>query len=217
MRARAETQRDGSPDDHGGLAAAGAALRRDRSAAFHVPGVRMPRAVQDGVLVRPAHGVSSAARRSRRSLLSETDKASSWSWTTPALRRDLVRTYLRRTPNYVTDVTTGSGVSPSVAEALVRAHRTRASPRLGVPGQCAIFNRSSTDFYGPAPRPTDWVNIEVTPGRFLRGRPRDAGCDTGSRERHCPRWRLLLATTEKATARPSVLSEEAGYAHEGLG
>src|ERR1700686_4167306 len=69
---------------------------------------------------------------------------------------DLVCTHLGCTPNYVTDVTTGSGVSSSVAEG-----RGGGPPDQGLPSGWASPCRgsryfiASTTFYGPAPRPMD--------------------------------------------------------------
>src|SRR6202140_414174 len=64
----------------------------------------------------------------------------------------LVCTHLGCTPNYVTDVTTGSGVSPTVAESRgVRANDQRLPNGWACPCHGSRYFIDSTNFYGPAP------------------------------------------------------------------
>jgi cytochrome b6-f complex iron-sulfur subunit len=105
----------------------------------------------------------------------------------------LVCTHLGCTPNYVTDVTGGSGVSPEIAQA--RGDRTGAEKIANgwaCPCHGSRYFIDSTNFYGPAPRPMDWVDISVAPdGYFVVDRGsivayRQPGQTTA------PEWRLLL-------------------------
>jgi cytochrome b6-f complex iron-sulfur subunit len=107
----------------------------------------------------------------------------------------LVCTHLGCTPNYVTDVTTGSGVSASVAEGRgVRASDQRSPNGWACPCHGSRYFIDSTNFYGPAPRPMDWVGIEVAPDNYFvidRGNIvayRQAGDSTA------PGWRLKVDT-----------------------
>ncbi len=80
----------------------------------------------------------------------------------------LICTHLGCTPNFVTNVTSGSGVAPSVADA--RGARTKAqqSPNgWACPCHGSRYFIDSTNFYGPAPRPMDWVDISVTPDGYF--------------------------------------------------
>lgn len=80
----------------------------------------------------------------------------------------LVCTHLGCTPNYTTDVVSGSGVAPSVAEA--RGDRP-ASARIPNGWACPCHGSryfiDSTNFYGPAPRPMDWVSVTIAPDKFF--------------------------------------------------
>jgi cytochrome b6-f complex iron-sulfur subunit len=109
----------------------------------------------------------------------------------------LVCTHLGCTPNYVSDVTSGTGVSNS--SQVVAKHYT-AEPGLSsrngwaCPCHGSRYYIDSTNFYGPAPRPMDWVDIQVTPDKhFVVNRAaitvyRQAGDTT------VPKWRLDPAT-----------------------
>lgn len=109
----------------------------------------------------------------------------------------LVCTHLGCTPNYVTDVVSGSGVAPTVAEA--RGDRT-GSEKIANGWACPCHGSryfiDSTNFYGPAPRPMDWVDISVSPdGYFVIDRSnivvyRQPGDNTA------PQWRLDLSTMQ---------------------
>ncbi len=107
----------------------------------------------------------------------------------------LVCTHLGCTPNYVTDVTTGSGVSPSVAEARgVRTASQRSPNGWACPCHGSRYFIDSTNFYGPAPRPMDWVNIEVTPDGFFAVDRATLVATRGPGNNEAPEWRLLVST-----------------------
>jgi Rieske Fe-S protein len=104
-----------------------------------------------------------------------------------------VCTHLGCTPNYVSDVTSGTGVADSsdavtkhyAAEQGLTARNGWACPCHG-----SRYYIDSTNFYGPAPRPMDWVDIQLTPDNyFVVNRSaitvyRQAGDTT------VPKWRL---------------------------
>ena len=103
----------------------------------------------------------------------------------------LVCTHLGCTPNYVTDVVGGSGVDPSRAEMRgVRSSGEQKADGWACPCHGSRYFIDSTNFYGPAPRPMDWVEISVAPdNRFVIDRGnivvyRQAGDQTA------PQWRL---------------------------
>ncbi len=105
----------------------------------------------------------------------------------------LVCTHLGCTPNYVTDVTTGSGVSASVAEARgVRTSNQRLPNGWACPCHGSRYFIDSTNFYGPAPRPMDWVNIEVTPDGFFAVDRATLVATRGPGNNTAPEWRLLV-------------------------
>ena len=107
----------------------------------------------------------------------------------------LVCTHLGCTPNYVTDVVSGSGVDVTVAEARgVRSGSEKLANGWACPCHGSRYFIDSTNFYGPAPRPMDWVGIEVAPDDYFvidRGNIvayRQAGDSTA------PDWRLKVDT-----------------------
>jgi cytochrome b6-f complex iron-sulfur subunit len=107
----------------------------------------------------------------------------------------LVCTHLGCTPNYVTDVTTGSGVSPAVAEGRgVRATDQRLPNGWACPCHGSRYFIDSTNFYGPAPRPMDWVNIQVTPDGFFAVDRAALVATRGPGNNQAPQWRLLVDT-----------------------
>jgi len=113
----------------------------------------------------------------------------------------LVCTHLGCTPNYVTNVTGGSGVADAVAqERGVRAGAEKIPNGWACPCHGSRYFIDSTNFYGPAPRPMDWVDISVAPdGYFVVDRGnivayRQPGQTTA------PEWRLLI-TTKKANGK----------------
>ena len=105
----------------------------------------------------------------------------------------LVCTHLGCTPNYVSDVTSGTGVA-TAAEVVARHYTSEAGlpTRNGWACPChgSRYYIDSTNFYGPAPRPMDWVDITISPDRhFVVNRAsitvyRQAGDTT------VPGWRL---------------------------
>jgi cytochrome b6-f complex iron-sulfur subunit len=107
----------------------------------------------------------------------------------------LVCTHLGCTPNYVTDVVTGSGVSPAIAEARgVRTADQRSPNGWACPCHGSRYFIDSTNFYGPAPRPMDWVNIEVTPDGFFAVDRAALVASRGPGNNAAPQWRLLVDT-----------------------
>lgn len=122
----------------------------------------------------------------------------------------LVCTHLGCTPNYASDVVSGSGVSTATAE----SHgfrgptdlRPGARPVPKTPNGWACpchgsrYFIDSTNFYGPAPRPMDWVEVSVTQdGKLLVDRAklvayRQAGQTTP------PEWRLVKGSDGRWTA-----------------
>ena len=107
----------------------------------------------------------------------------------------LVCTHLGCTPNYTTSVLQGSGLSPDDAAAS-KHYQTGATPNTGWACPChgSRYYIDSTNFFGPAPRPMDWVDISVAPDNHFvvdRGKlvvirqPGDSSA---------PQWRLLPDT-----------------------
>jgi cytochrome b6-f complex iron-sulfur subunit len=82
----------------------------------------------------------------------------------------LICTHLGCTPNYVTDVTTGTGLDTAAGN--VTQHYVNEAGHTTFNGWACPCHGSryfidSTNFYGPAPRPMDWVSIEVSPDGFF--------------------------------------------------
>lgn len=107
----------------------------------------------------------------------------------------LVCTHLGCTPNYVTDVTSGSGVANSVAQARGDRSGSEAIPNgWACPCHGSRYFIDSTNFYGPAPRPMDWVSISVAPDNYFVV---DRGTIVAYRQpgqTTAPQWRLDLKT-----------------------
>ncbi len=100
-------------------------------------------------------------------------------------------THLGCTPNYVSDVVSGTPVSADVAKAHGDRKPAEQAPNgWACPCHGSRYFIDSTNFYGPAPRPMDWVEVTVTPDGFLfvdRGKKvvqRNAG------QSDKPEWRL---------------------------
>jgi len=107
----------------------------------------------------------------------------------------LVCTHLGCTPNYVTDVVTGSGVDPAVAEARGARTADQRSPNgWACPCHGSRYFIDSTNFYGPEPRPMDWVNIQVTPDGFFAVDRAALVATRGPGNNAAPQWRLLVDT-----------------------
>src|SRR5258708_706392 len=105
----------------------------------------------------------------------------------------LVCTHLGCTPNYVSNVVGGTGVSEDVAKTQhgFRKPGPEQQPNgWACPCHGSRYFIDSTNFYGPAPRPMDWVDISFAPdGKLLVDRgtkvvQRTAGQTT------IPEWRL---------------------------
>jgi cytochrome b6-f complex iron-sulfur subunit len=103
----------------------------------------------------------------------------------------LICTHLGCTPNYVTNVTSGTGVADDVAKSHGERKPAEATPNgWACPCHGSRYFIDSTNFYGPAPRPMDWVDVQFSPSGKLvvdRGKlvvQRGAGVTTK------PEWRL---------------------------
>jgi len=103
----------------------------------------------------------------------------------------LICTHLGCTPNYVTNVTNGTGVVEDVAKGHGMRQPSEQIPNgWACPCHGSRYFIDSTNFYGPAPRPMDWVDIRYSPAGNLvvdRGTlvvQRNAGVTTR------PEWRL---------------------------
>ncbi|HZS14793.1 MAG TPA: Rieske 2Fe-2S domain-containing protein [Candidatus Dormibacteraeota bacterium] len=80
----------------------------------------------------------------------------------------LVCTHLGCTPNYTTTVTQGTGVADAVADSHGdRKGGDRIPNGWACPCHGSRYFIDSTNFYGPAPRPMDWVDIQYSPDGFL--------------------------------------------------
>lgn len=103
----------------------------------------------------------------------------------------LVCTHLGCTPNYTSDVIGDSGVSPQRAkERGTRKGAEQIANGWACPCHGSRYFIDSTNFFGPAPRPMDWVDVQYAPdGKLVvdRGKlvvQRLAGVQTP------PEWRL---------------------------
>lgn len=107
----------------------------------------------------------------------------------------LVCTHLGCTPNYTTTVTQGTGVSDAVAKSHGERKPADQQPNgWACPCHGSRYFIDSTNFYGPAPRPMDWVDVQYAPDGSLvvdRGKlvvQRTPGDTT------TPEWRLDPST-----------------------
>jgi cytochrome b6-f complex iron-sulfur subunit len=80
----------------------------------------------------------------------------------------LICTHLGCTPNYTTSVTQGTGVPDDTA----KSHGQRKGSEQTTNGWACPCHGSryfidSTNFYGPAPRPMDWVSVQYSPDGSL--------------------------------------------------
>ena len=106
----------------------------------------------------------------------------------------LVCTHLGCTPNYVGDVTSGTGVtdtSPTVARHYT-AEGAAISTRNGWACPChgSRYYIDSTNFYGPAPRPMDWVDIQIAPDKFFVVNRAAITVYRQAGDTTVPKWRL---------------------------
>ncbi len=200
LRARAETTRRQFLMIMGGLAAAGASL----FGGIEVLRFMFPQASSNApALFKTAFtfeqltgGVVNGKAVTPVNVLSETDKRVTVVLDDAGIYAVyLVCTHLGCTPNYVTDVTTGSGVAPTVAEARgVRTSDQRLPNGWACPCHGSRYFINSTNFYGPAPRPMDWVNIEVTPDGFFAVDRATLVATRGPGNNEAPEWRLLVGS-----------------------
>ena len=103
----------------------------------------------------------------------------------------LICTHLGCTPNYVSDVVNGTGVDPAVAKK--RGQRSGAEAQANgwaCPCHGSRYFIDSTNFYGPAPRPMDWVDVSFSPdGKLLVDRGKLVASRTPGTT-IAPEWRL---------------------------
>jgi cytochrome b6-f complex iron-sulfur subunit len=206
MRARAEATRRQFLMIMGGFAAAGASL----FGGIEVLRFMFPQASSNApalfktsfTFAQLTGGVVGGKAVTPVNVLSETDKRVTVVLDDAGIYAVyLVCTHLGCTPNYVTDVTTGSGVSPSVAEARgVRTSDQRLPNGWACPCHGSRYFIDSTNFYGPAPRPMDWVNIEVTPDGYFAVDRATLVATRGPGDNTPPQWRLLV-TTKKSNGK----------------
>ena len=105
----------------------------------------------------------------------------------------LICTHLGCTPNYVTNVTSGTGVTEDVAKSHGERQAAEATPNgWACPCHGSRYYIDSTNFYGPAPRPMDWVDIQVAPdGFFVVDRSKLVAIRQPG-DQTAPEWRLLV-------------------------
>ena len=113
----------------------------------------------------------------------------------------LICTHLGCTPNYVSNVTSGTGVADDVAKKRGIRNAAEQQPNgWACPCHGSRYFIDSTNFYGPAPRPMDWVDVSFSPdGKLLVDRgtlvvSRTPGTTTP------PQWRLD-PTTKKSNGK----------------
>jgi cytochrome b6-f complex iron-sulfur subunit len=102
----------------------------------------------------------------------------------------LICTHLGCTPNYTSSVTQGTGVPDAVAKKRGQRDGQGIANGWACPCHGSRYFIDSTNFYGPAPRPMDWVDVQFALDGSLvvdRGKlvvQRQAGDTTA------PEWRL---------------------------
>lgn len=108
----------------------------------------------------------------------------------------LICTHLGCTPNYVTNVTNGSGLADNVAESHgVRRAAERVANGWACPCHGSRYFIDSTNFYGPAPRPMDWVDLQFGPdGTSLVVDRGTLVVQRGAGDITVPLWRLDPST-----------------------
>jgi len=212
MRARAR-RRDVSPDDHGwAFAAAGAAAWSEASS----PRFMFPRhrAMRPRPVSRPRSPlISSRGVAKGKAVTPSTCSRRPTSASPSSRRRRHLPVYLvwhasRVHAELRHDVDHRSGVSPTLAKGRGPASPTSSSPTLGVPLSRQPLLHRLDELLRPGSAADGLVNIEVTPGRVLRGDdPRWWRLVAqGTIKRHNGAW---LISTQKATEDPRVY-EEAG-------
>ena len=126
----------------------------------------------------------------------------------------LVCTHLGCTPNYVSDVTSGTGVTDS-SDTVARHYNAEGSAiatRNGWACPChgSRYYIDSTNFYGPAPRPMDWVDIQLAPGQPLRREPGRHHRVPSGRRQHACRSGGWIRRPARATDRRSGCERDDG-------
>jgi len=104
----------------------------------------------------------------------------------------LVCTHLGCTPNYVSNVVGGTGVTEEVAKTQHGFRKPEEQQPNGWACPChgSRYFIDSTNFYGPAPRPMDWVDISFAPdGKLLVDRGKKVVQRTPG-QTLIPEWRL---------------------------
>jgi len=111
----------------------------------------------------------------------------------------LICTHLGCTPNYVTDVTTGTGTntsSPTVTQHYTNEQGHTTFNGWACPCHGSRYFIDSTNFYGPAPRPMDWVSIEVSPDGFFVIDRKSIVAYRQPGDTTPPQWRLDVTTKQ---------------------
>jgi len=80
----------------------------------------------------------------------------------------LICTHLGCTPNYTSSVAKGTGVSDDIAKSHGKRKPSEALPNgWACPCHGSRYFIDSTNFYGQAPRPIDWVDVQFAPDGAL--------------------------------------------------
>ncbi len=118
----------------------------------------------------------------------------------------LVCTHLECIPNYVSDVVNGTNTSKErAADRGDRKPGERQPNGWVCPCHGARFFIDSTNFYGPAPRPMDWVNIKKAPDGKLVIDPATIVVRRQAGDKVPPTWRLDYATGNVVHLAPTTL------------
>lgn len=103
----------------------------------------------------------------------------------------LICTHLGCTPNYVTDVLGGTGVTRGPAnDAHYKEQSSSAQNGWACPCHGSRYYIDSTNFYGPAPRPMDWLEISFTLDNKLSVDRSKLVASRGAGDTDVPTWRL---------------------------
>src|SRR6202051_174483 len=199
MRARAETTRRQFLMIMGGLAAAGASLFGGiESLKFLFPQAssNAPALFKTSFTFEQlTGGVVNGKAVTPVNVLSETDKRVTVVLDDAGIYPVyLVCTHLGCTPNYVSDVTSGTGVTDS-AQTVAKHYNAEGgaiTTRNGWACPChgSRYFIDSTNFYGPAPRPMDWVDISMSPDKFFVVNRAAITVYRQAGDTSVPRWRL---------------------------
>ena len=109
----------------------------------------------------------------------------------------LICTHLGCTPNYVTNVTSGSGIADAVAKSHgIRKPAEQIANGWACPCHGSRYFIDSTNFYGPAPRPMDLFHIAFAPDRKLVVDRGNLVVSRGPGDTTKPLWRLDPVTKQ---------------------